>query len=59
MNHKKKVLHNNFKKMNNLYFISNNILTKFFKELTKYKNDYQQYLNYIYRKNIMDFIVHF
>ena len=56
---KKKVLHNNFKKMNNLYFISNNILTKFFKELTKYKNDYQQYLNYIYRKNIMDFIVYF
>ena len=56
---KKKVLHNNLKKMNNLYFISNNILTKFFKELTKYKNDYQQYLNYIYRKNIMDFIVYF
>ena len=45
--------------MNNLYFISNNILTKFFKELTKYENDYQQYLNYIYRKNIMDFIVYF
>ena len=56
---KKKVLHNNLKKINNLYFISNNILTKFFKELTKYKNDYQQYLNYIYRKNIMDFIVYF
>ena len=29
------------KKMDNLYFIPNNILTKFFKELTKYKNDYQ------------------
>ena len=29
-----------FKKMDNLYFISNNILTKFFKGLTKYKNDY-------------------
>ena len=56
---KKKVLHNNLKKINNLYFISNNILTKFFKELIKYKNDYQQYLNYIYRKNIMDFIVYF
>ena len=34
--------------MDNLHFISNNILTNFFKELTKYKNDYQQYLNYIY-----------
>ena len=34
--------------MENLHFISNNILTKFFKELTKYKNDYQQYLNFIY-----------
>ena len=29
------------KKMNNLHFIPNNIFTKFFKELTKYKNDYQ------------------
>ena len=46
---KKKVFHNNFKKMENLHFILNNILTKFFKELTKYKNDYQQYLNYIYK----------
>ena len=34
--------------MDNLHFIPNNILTKFFKELTKYKNDYQMYLNYIY-----------
>ena len=34
--------------MNNLHFIPNNILTNFFKELTKYKNDYQQYLNYIH-----------
>ena len=34
--------------MDNLHFIPNNILTNFFKELTKYKNDYQQYLNYIY-----------
>ena len=34
--------------MDNLHFILNNILTNFFKELTKYKNDYQQYLNYIY-----------
>ena len=34
--------------MDNLHFIPNNILTNFFKGLTKYKNDYQQYLNYIY-----------
>ena len=41
---KKKVLHNNFffiKNMDNLHFILNNILTNFFKELTKYKNNYQ------------------
>ena len=39
---KKKMFHNNYKKnMDNLHFIPNNILTKFFKELTKYKNDYQ------------------
>ena len=40
----KKVLHNNFFfffKMDNLHFIPNNIFTKFFKELIKYKNDYQ------------------
>ena len=44
MNCKKKVFHDNLKKkknMDNLYFIPNNILTKFFKELMKYKNDYQ------------------
>ena len=41
MNREKKVLYNNFKKMENLYFIPNNSLTSFFKELTKYKNDYQ------------------
>ena len=29
------------KKMNNLHFIPNNIFIKFFKKLTKYKNDYQ------------------
>ena len=34
--------------MDNLYFIPNNIFTKYFKELIKYKNNYQQYLNYIY-----------
>ena len=26
--------------MDNLYFLPNKILTRFFKELTKYKNDY-------------------
>ena len=42
MNHKKKVLHNKFFfLMDNLHFIPNNILTIFFKKLTKYKNDYQ------------------
>ena len=29
------------KYMDNLHFIPNNILINFFKELTKYKNDYQ------------------
>ena len=45
------MLHNNLKKKNtdNLHFIPNNILTNFFKELTKYKNDYQYNLNYIYK----------
>ena len=46
--------------MENLHFIPNNILKIFFfKELTKYKNDYQQYLNYIYRNYIMHLIVYF
>ena len=44
--------------MDNLYFIPNNILTNFFNELTKYKNDYQQYLNYIYKNYIMHLIVY-
>ena len=44
--------------MDNLLFITNNILTKFFKELTKYKNDYQYNLNYIYRNYIMHLIVY-
>ena len=53
---KKKVYYNNFKKyMDNLHFIPNNILANFFKELTKYKNDYQPYLNYNY---IMHFIIY-
>ena len=43
--------------MDTLHFITNNILTKNFKELTKYKNDYQYYLNDIYRNYIMYLIV--
>ena len=35
------MLYNNFFLKDNLHFIPNNFLTKFFKELTKYKNDYQ------------------
>ena len=41
---KKKVLYNNFFfffYMENLHLIPNNIHTKFFKELRKYKNNYQ------------------
>ena len=59
MNRKKK------KKMNNLHFIPNNILINFFKKLTKYKNDNQQYLNYmyiyiyIYKNYIIHLIVYF
>ena len=45
--------------MENLHFIHNNILTIFFEELTKYKNDYQLYLNYIDINYIMYFIVYF
>ena len=38
----KKTFHNNLKKKrDNLYFIPNNILNNLFKELTKYKKDYQ------------------
>ena len=44
--------------MKNLHFIPNNILTKYFKELTKCKNYYQQYLNYIYMNYIIYFIVY-
>ena len=44
--------------MDILHFISNNILTKFFKELTKYKNDYQYYLNDIYKNYIIHLIVY-
>ena len=49
MNHKKKkkkkcftiIIEKKKKNLDNLHFIPNNILTNFFKELTKYKNDYQ------------------
>ena len=44
--------------MNNLHFIPNNIFTNFFKELTKYKNDYQQYLNYINMNYMMYLVVY-
>ena len=54
MNRRKKVLHNYknleviiIKKMDSLHFLLNNIITRLFKESTKYENDYQQYLNYI------------
>ena len=40
MNHKKKCFTIILKKkIDNLYFIPNNVLTKFFKKLTKYKNE--------------------
>ena len=56
---KKNVLQNNFFfKMDNLHFILNNIFTNFFKKLTKYKNDYQQYLNFIYKNYIMYLIIY-
>ena len=42
--------------MDNLHFIPNNILTIFYKELKKYKKDYQQYFNYIYI--YMNYITH-
>ena len=58
MNRQKKCFTIIKKKMDNLHLIPNNIHTKIFKELTKYKNDYQKYLNYIYRNYIMHFIVY-
>ena len=45
--------------MDNLHFLPNNILTRFFKELTKYKNDYISiifklyvYMNYTMHLNV-------
>ena len=43
--------------MDNLHFIPNEI-TRLFKELPNYKNDYQQYLNYIYRNTNMHLIIY-
>ena len=40
--------------MDNLHFLPNDILTRLFKELKNiYKNDYQYYLNYIYKNYTM------
>ena len=40
-----------FKNIDNLHFTPNNILTKNFKKLTKYKNDYQQCRdNFLFQK---------
>ena len=46
--------------MDNLHFLPNNILTIFFKELTKYKNDYISIVLklYIYRNYTMYFNVY-
>ena len=44
--------------MDNLHFIPNNILTNFFNILTKFKNDYQYYLNYLYMNYNMHLIVY-
>ena len=42
MNYKKKKCFTIIlKKMDNLHFILDNIITKIFKELTEYKNNYQ------------------
>ena len=48
--------------MENLHFLPNNILTRFFKELTKYKNDYivivfKLYI-YIYIYVYISYIMH-
>ena len=37
--------------MDNLHFIPNNIFTNFFKELTNYKNDYQQFFFFFFLRN--------
>ena len=44
--------------MDNLHFIPNNILIRLFKDLTKYKNDYQYIYIYIYMNYTMYFIVY-
>ena len=47
--------------MENLHFLPNNILTWFYKELTKYKNDYISivFKLYIYRNYTMHLNVYF
>ena len=46
--------HKNILKIDNLHFLPNNIFTRLFKQLKKnYKNDYQQYLNYICKNYTM------
>ena len=53
MNRKKKIIIIIYKKKrDNLHFIPNNILTKFFKELIKYINDYQQQAKMAKKKKI-------
>ena len=46
--------------MDNLHFLPNNILTRFFKELTKYKNDYISivFKFYIYIYIYKNYIMH-
>ena len=46
--------------MDNLHFLPNNILTRFFKELTKYKNDYISivFKLYIYKNYIVHLIIY-
>ena len=54
------MIHNNLKKnMDNLHFIHNNILTKNFKELTKYKNDSRVFKLNIQMNYIIYLIVYF
>ena len=47
------------KNIDNLHFIPNNILTKIFKELTKYKNDSRVFKLNIQRNYIIYLIVYF
>ena len=44
--------------MDNLHFIHNNILVRFFKELTKYKNDYISIVFKLYIYIYMNYTMH-